>query len=141
MSQFSQCLQDVMGGTRGWQKKLAMEAGVNAANVSRWRKGQSLPDREVLARLVGKLTREEGARLAVAWVRDQLPVNARELVTVTERDPSSRVTVEPDQWPEDLGVSNRRMFVNFARIATRYPDVMDIVEVVHQAAARLTAGK
>lgn len=141
MIHFSQRLQEVIDSMNGKQKALAEKAGVSATNVSRWLKANSLPDREVLGRLVATLPERDGALLAAAWAQDQLPEIARNLVVTMPRDPSAKVKEEPDDWPKELNQASRRKFVNFARIARDYPDVMKIVDVLHDAAMRLPPRK
>lgn len=50
--------------------------------------------------------------------------------------------VPPDEWPPELNQASRRKFIDFARLAMSYEDVMKIVDVLHTAAMRAaSAGK
>ena len=40
----------------------------------------------------------------------------------------------PDEWPSELNQASRRKFIDFSRLASMHPDVMEIVNVLHTAA-------
>jgi transcriptional regulator with XRE-family HTH domain len=137
MIRFSQSLQNVLAST-GWpQKELARRAGVSATNVSRWLGCKGLPDRQALGKVIEVLPEELAPPLIAAWVYDALPPNADRLVGIVSKNPSSKVEeVPPDEWPSELNRTTRRKFIDFSRLATRHPDVMEIVNVLHAAAMR-----
>ena len=140
MVKFRESLSDLFSRT-GWsQVELARRCGVNAANLSRWCQGKTLPDRNALAKLVEAVPEEDGGRLVVAWIEDSLPPVAEELVTVSLRHRSLRVQEsEVDDWPRGISDKTRQKFIDFSKLAMRHPDVMDIVDVLHTAAKRLNA--
>ncbi len=140
MIRFSQRLQDVLAST-GWpQNELARRAGVHAANVSRWVRGKELPARLALGKVIEILPENLATPLVVAWVYDSLPPNADRLVGVISKDPPCKVEeTPPDDWPTELNRATRRKFVDFSRLASRTPDVMEIVDVLHAAAMRAAA--
>lgn len=140
MIRFSQRLQDVLAST-GWpQNELARRAGVHAANVSRWVRGKELPARLALGKVIEVLPEDLAPPLIAAWVYDALPPNADRLVAIITKDPSSKVEeTPPDEWPAELNRATRRKFVDFSRLASRNPDVMEIVDVLHGAAMRAAA--
>jgi transcriptional regulator with XRE-family HTH domain len=142
MIRFSQSLEDVLAST-GWpQNEFAKKAGVSATNVGRWLSGSSLPSRDVLGRLIEALPENLVPQLVAAWVFDTLPPNADRLVGIIPRNPSAKVEeVSPDEWPSELNRATRRKFIDFSRLATRHPDVMEIVDVLHAAAMRAAGGK
>lgn len=137
MIRFSQRLQDVLAST-GWpQNELARRAGVHAANVSRWLRGKELPTRLALGKVIEILPEDLAPPLVAAWVYDALPPNADRLVDIVSKSPSSKVEkAPPDEWPAELNRTTRRKFIDFSRLATKHPDVMEIVNVLHTAAMR-----
>ena len=142
MIRFSQSLQDVLAST-GWpQNELARRAEVSATNVSRWLSSKSLPDRQALARVIEILPDDLAPPLVAAWVYDALPPNAERLVGIVAKIPSSKLAESPpDEWPSELNAASRRKFIDFARLASRHLDVMEIVNVLHAAAMRATSAE
>ncbi|MEO5716000.1 MAG: helix-turn-helix transcriptional regulator [Luteolibacter sp.] len=142
MIRFSQRLQDVLAST-GWpQKELARRAAVSATNVSRWLGGKALPDRPALGRVIDVLPENLVPPLIAAWVYDSLPPNAERMVGIVAKNPSSKVReTPPDEWPDGLNRASRRKFIDFARVAMDYDDVMKIVDVLHGAAMRMSGKK
>lgn len=142
MIRFSQSLQDVLAST-GWpQNELARQAGVHPTNVSRWLRGKELPTRLALGKVIEILPEKLAPPLVAAWVYDSLPPNADRLVGIIPKDPSSKVEeTPPDDWPSELNRATRRKFVDFSRLASKHPDVMEIVDVLHTAAMRAAAKK
>ncbi len=141
MIRFSQRLQNVLASS-GWsQKELAQRAGVSATNVSRWLGCKALPDRNALGKVVGIIPENEAAWLIAAWVYDALPDHADRWVTVSPKTPSSVVRETPDEWPKGMNVATRRKFIDFARVAMDYEDVLKIVDVLHTAAMRIRMKK
>ncbi len=137
MIRFSQRLQDVLAST-GWpQNELARRAEVSATNVSRWLGSKSLPDRQALGRVIDVLPEDLVPPLVAAWVYDALPPNAERMVGIVSKSPTSQVEeAPPDDWPSELNRTTRRKFVDFSRLASKHPDVMEIVNVLHGAAMR-----
>lgn len=137
MIRFSQRLQDVLAST-GWpQNELARRAGVSATNVSRWLGCKGLPDRLALGKVIEVLPEELAPPLIAAWVYDALPPNADRLVGIVSKKPSSKLEeAPPDDWPSELNLASRRKFIDFSRLASKHPDVMEIVDVLHAAAMR-----
>ena len=137
MIRFGQRLHDVLESTGWTQKELAGQAGVHAANVSRWLRGKELPTRLALGKVIGVLPEELAPPLIAAWVYDSLPPNAERMVSIVTKNPSSKVKESPpDEWPDGMNRASRKKFIDFARIAMNHKDVMDIVNVLHAAAMR-----
>lgn len=142
MIRFSQRLQEVLASARWTQKEFARQAAVSATNVSRWIAARSLPDREVLGRIIEIVPENLAPDLVAAWVSDSLPANAEGMVKIVSKHPTSKVEKRADdEWPGDLNPATRRKFVDFSRLAMRHPDVMEIVNVLHAAATRMSAGR
>lgn len=142
MIRFSQRLHEVLESMRWTQKELARQTGVSATNVSRWMAARSLPDRQVLGRMIEILPDPLAPDLVAAWVLDSLPPNADRMVGIVSKHPSSKVNETPaDDWPPELNRATRRKFIDFSRLATTHPDVMEIVNVLHAAAMRAGGGK
>jgi transcriptional regulator with XRE-family HTH domain len=137
MIRFSQRLQDVLAST-GWpQNELARQAGVHPTNVSRWLRGKELPTRLALGKVIEILPEDLAPPLVAAWVYDALPPNAERMVGIVSKNPSSKVAEPPpDEWPSELNRATRRKFIDFSRLASKHPDVMEIVNVLHAAAMR-----
>lgn len=136
MIRFSQYLMHVLASTGWTQKEFANRVGVSATNVSRWLGRKALPDRIALGKVVDALPAELAPDLISAWIYDVLPANAGRLVDVAPVQPNFRVQDSPDQWPPGMDSAARRKFIDFSHLATRHPDVMDIVDVLHAAAMR-----
>jgi hypothetical protein len=81
--------------------------------------------------------------LIAAWVFDALPPNVERMVGIVSKKPTSKVAEPPpDEWPSELNSATRRKFIDFSRLASRNPNLMRIVDVLHAAAMRATsAGK
>jgi transcriptional regulator with XRE-family HTH domain len=142
MIRFSQALQDVLAATRWPQKELARRAGVSATNVSRWLGHKAIPDRQALGKVIGILPEDLAPALVTAWVYDALPPNAERTVEILAKNPSSRIQeTPPDDWPPGLNRTTRRKFIDFSHLASKHPDVMAIVDVLHAAAMRAAASK
>ena len=140
MIRFSQRLEEVLESMRWTQKELALQAGVSATNVSRWMAARSLPDRQVLGRMIEILPDHLAPDLVAAWVLDSLPPNADRMVGIVSKHLSSKVNETPaDDWPSELNRATRRKFIDFSRLAITNPDVMEIVNVLHTAAMRTAA--
>ena len=122
----------------GWpQNELARRAEVSATNVSRWLGSKSLPDRQALGRVIDVLPEDLVPPLVAAWVYDALPPNAERMVGIVSKNPSSKVAESPpEEWPAELNRATRRKFIDFSRLASKHPDVMKIVNVLHTAAMR-----
>jgi transcriptional regulator with XRE-family HTH domain len=142
MVRFGERLKEVLRRQRWKQVELAHQSGVSAGNVSRWCRGETLPDRTAFAKVIRVVPEEDAPLLVAAWIADTLPEEARPMVKVEPKKLSSRLAEGPDDnWPSELSGDARRKFMDFARIATDYPDVMTIVNVVHTAALRLRKRK
>ena len=118
------------------QLELARLAGVDAANVSRWLRGQSRPDREAIAKLTEVLPRQEAANLLCAWMRDLMPKYAQDLVEV--RTIPTAVSEEPTctGFPEGISAELRKRLIFFAKLAVQNPDIRKILDVCYKAAKR-----
>jgi transcriptional regulator with XRE-family HTH domain len=138
MVRFGERLKEVLRRQRWKQIELARQSGVSAGNVSRWCRGEALPDRTAFGKVLGVVPEEDAPLLVAAWIADTLPEKARSLVKVEPKSLSSRLADKTDDgWPSELSGDARRKFVDFAKIATDYSDVMTIVNVLHTAAKRL----
>ena len=142
MIRFSQCLEDVLSST-GWpQIELARRAKVSATNVSRWLSNKGLPDRQALGRVIEVLPEDLAPALVAAWIYDALPLNAERMVGVVSKKPSSKVEeTAADDWPSELNSATRKKFLDFSRLASKHPDVMEIVNVLHAAAMRAASAE
>lgn len=137
MIRFSQGLQDVLAAVKWNQKQLAETAGVSATNVSRWLGGRALPDRQTLGKMIDVLPEDVAPQLVAAWLYDSLPANADQLVKIVPRDASSMISAPTaEEWPGGLSRATRKKFIDFSRLATENPDVMEIVNLLHTAAMR-----
>lgn len=115
---------------------------VSATNVSRWLGSKSLPDPQALGRVIDVLPEDLASPLIAAWVYDALPPNAERMVGIVSKNPSSKVAEpRPDEWPSELNRATRRKFIDFSRLASKHPDVMEIVNVLHTAAMRAAAAE
>ena len=62
------------------------------------------------------------------------------MVGIVSKNPTSKVTESPpDEWPSELNRATRRKFIDFSLLASRHPDVMEIVNVLPNAAMRAAA--
>lgn len=117
---------------------LAKRCSVNPGNVSRWVNGSALPDGKAMGKLIASVSEAQAAQLLTAWISDFLPPGAEKYVTVKPRDPATIIEEDPaDAWPADLSKASRLKFIDFSRLAMRYPDIMTVVDVLHSAANRL----
>lgn len=142
MVRFGERLKEVLRRQRWKQVELAHQSGVSPGNVSRWCRGETLPDRAAFAKVLRVVSEEDAPLLVTAWIADTLPEEARHMVKIEPKKMSSRLAeTTNDGWPSELSGDVRRKFIDFAKIATDYPDVMTIVNVVHTAALRLRKRK
>ncbi|MBC7979234.1 MAG: helix-turn-helix transcriptional regulator [Armatimonadetes bacterium] len=140
MIRFSQCLQEILT-SEGWTRvRFAKDVRVSPANVSRWVNYKTLPDREVLGRIIAAVPEDRAPGLITAWIGDSLPKNADRMVGIVPKVPTAKVK-EPtaDEWPSQINRATRRKFIDFSKIAAEHPDVMEIVDVLHAAAMRAAA--
>ncbi len=136
MSWSAEWMRDWLDAEGRSQLDLARLAGVDAANVSRWLRGQSKPDREAVAKLTEVLPRQEAAALVCAWLRDQMPRYAHELVEVRAL-PTSASDEEPiNGFPEGLSAELRKRLIFFGKLAIENPDIRKILDVCYKAAKR-----
>lgn len=118
------------------QLELARLAGVDAANVSRWLRGQSKPDREAISKLTNILPRNEAAELICAWLRDQMPRHAQQLVEVNPITNSVHEHNAPQDFPAGISDELRKRLVFFGKLAVQNHDIRKIVDVCYEAAKR-----
>jgi transcriptional regulator with XRE-family HTH domain len=118
------------------QMDLARLAGVDAANVSRWLRGQSKPDRQAVAKLAEVLPRQEAAELVCAWLRDQMPKFASQLVEVHAVSSSPGEEPAHHEFPEGISQELRKRLIFFGKLAVQNPDIRNILNVCYDAAKR-----
>jgi transcriptional regulator with XRE-family HTH domain len=84
---------------RGAQIAFARQSGVEHYNIGRYLSGQSRPNIEVLEQICQALNEEERADLIVAYLQDEIPPSAKDLVRIINLvNPSpetARVAEEP----------------------------------------------
>lgn len=83
---FASALQRVIqarDATRGAQSAYAEIAGLEQATFSRYLTGRSRPNVNWLERIIHPLTDAERAEVVVAYLRDDVPESARDLVRIT----------------------------------------------------------
>jgi transcriptional regulator with XRE-family HTH domain len=129
-------MRDWLDAENRTQLDLARLAGVDAANVSRWLRGQSKPDREVVARLTEILPRPEAAELVCAWLRDQMPKFAGQLVEVRAVPGYSSEEPPSTDFPEGISAELRKHLIFFGKLAVQNPDIRNILDVCYDAAKR-----
>ena len=115
---------------------LARLAGVDAANVSRWLRGQSKPDREALAKLSEVLPRGEAADLVCAWLRDQMPRYAQQLVEVHAITQTAGEDIPRKDFPEGISNELRKRLIFFGKLAVQNSELRKIIDVCYEAARR-----
>lgn len=118
------------------QVDLARLAGVDAANVSRWLRGQSKPDREAVSRLAEILPQPEAAQLVCAWLRDQMPKYAQQLVEVRAIPAAPGEEANPQEFPEGISGELRKRLIFFGKLAVQNPEIRKILDVCYKAATR-----
>jgi len=120
------------------QLELARLANVDAANVSRWLRGQSKPDREAVAKLTEMLPQREAAELVCAWLRDQMPKYAEQLVEVRSIPSSAREEPPNHEFPQGISTELRKRLIFFGKLAVQNPEIRKILDVCYKAAKRGT---
>jgi transcriptional regulator with XRE-family HTH domain len=136
MSWSAEWMRDWLDAEERSQLELARLAGVDAANVSRWLRGHSKPDREAVARLTEALPPREAADFICAWLRDQMPKYAQQLVEVRPVDPAAGGELSPNQFPAGISGELRKRLVFFGKLALQNPDIRKILDVCYNAARR-----
>lgn len=136
MSWCAEWMRDWLDAGGHSQLELARLAGVDAANVSRWLRGQSKPDREAVAKLTEILPKQEAAELVCAWLRDQMPKYAQDLVEVRPLAPAAIDDVPANGFPEGISGELRKRLIFFAKLAIQNPDIRKILDVCYKAAKR-----
>lgn len=129
-------MRDWLDAEERSQMDLARLAGVDAANVSRWLRGQSKPDRQAVARLAEILPRQEAAELVCAWLRDQMPKFASQLVEVHAVSTTLGEQAPNHEFPEGISQELRKRLIFFGKLAVQNPDIRNILNVCYDAAKR-----
>lgn len=129
-------MRDWLDAENRTQIDLARLAGVDAANVSRWLRGQSNPDRKAVAKLVEILPRHEAAELVCAWLRDQMPKFASQLVEVHTVPTALGEEPANHEFPEGISQELRKRLIFFGKLAIQNPDIRNILNVCYDAAKR-----
>jgi transcriptional regulator with XRE-family HTH domain len=129
-------MRDWLDAKGGSQTDLARLAGVDAANVSRWLRGQSKPDREAVSKLLEILPQREASELVCAWLRDQMPKYAQQLVEVRALPLSVSEETPVNDFPEGFSVELRKRLIYFGKLAVQNPDIRKILDVCYKAAKR-----
>lgn len=136
MSWCAEWMRDWLDAEGHSQLDLARLAGVDAANVSRWLRGRSKPDREAVAKLTEILPRSEAAELVCAWLRDQMPKYASQLVEVHAIATSPSEEPPAHDLPEGISAELRKRLIFFGKLSVQNPDIRKILDVCYEAAKR-----
>lgn len=136
MSWSAEWMRDWLDAEGRSQLELARLAGVDAANVSRWLRGHSKPDREAVAKLTEILPRQEAADLVCAWLRDQMPKYAQQLVEVRSIPASLNEEPAAVDFPAGFSAELRKRLLFFGKLAVQNPDIRKILDVCYKAAKR-----
>jgi len=118
------------------QLDLARLANVDAANVSRWLRGQSKPDREAVAKLAEMLPQHDAAELVCAWLRDQMPKYAEQFIEVRAILSSTREEPPNHEFPHGISTELRKRLIFFGKLAVQNPEIRKILDVCYKAAKR-----
>lgn len=118
------------------QLDLARLAGVDAANVSRWLRGHSRPDREAVAKLAEVLPQAEATQLVCAWLRDQMPKYAQQLVEVRAVTATVGSESALHDFPQGISAELRKRLIFFGKLAVQNPEIRKILDVCYRAAKR-----
>jgi transcriptional regulator with XRE-family HTH domain len=100
MSHFSTALQakiEANFSTRGGQTALAKQAGIEPASLSRYLNDVSRPDVEALEKICVVMDPAERVDVVIAYLRDEIPPSAQQLIRIVSLIESSRVAEEPPQ--------------------------------------------
>lgn len=136
MSWSAEWMRDWLDAAGSSQLELARLAGVDAANVSRWIRGQSKPDRQAIAKLAETLPQHEAAELVCAWLRDQMPKYAQQLVEVRPIPTSAQEEPPAVDFPAGTSAELRKRLIFFGKLAVQNPDIRKILDVCYKAAKR-----
>ncbi|MDP3851156.1 MAG: helix-turn-helix transcriptional regulator [Luteolibacter sp.] len=136
MSWCAEWMRDWLNAAGRSQLELARLAGVDAGNVSRWIRGHSKPDRDAIAKLTEILPQAEAAALVCAWLRDQMPRYADQLVKVETRATAVGEEFAPADFPEGISQELRKRLIFFSKLAVQNPDIRKILDVCYEAAKR-----
>lgn len=129
-------MRDWLNSAGRSQLELARLAGVDAGNVSRWIRGQSKPDRDAIAKLTEILPQAEAAALVCAWLRDQMPRYADQLVRIEAQAGSVGEERAPIDFPAGISQELRKRLIFFSKLAVQNPDIRRILDVCYEAAKR-----
>lgn len=95
-----QKLQEARFDGAGGQTLFAKQLGLNQASLSRYLADQSRPDVKILEQICGALEPDEIAKLVIAYLEDDIPPTAKDLVRVVNLISNTRVAETPDPLPE-----------------------------------------
>lgn len=120
MSEFAHRLRDgIEADYGGSQARFAESAGISQAAVSRLVREEVSPSPETIQALANSLPAALGASLCASWLRDVIPSNLRNLITVrTAKDPDfvSLSHLQPDEWAR-LDAKSRDALSYLAQLA------------------------
>jgi transcriptional regulator with XRE-family HTH domain len=136
MSWCAEWMRDWLDAAGRSQLELARLADVDAANVSRWLRGHSKPDRDAIAKLAEALPRRDASELVCAWLRDQMPRYAQQLVEVQAITNSVQEEPSPHDFPSGISAELKKRLIFFGKLAVQNPDIRKILDVCYDAATR-----
>lgn len=116
---FASALQRVVqarDATRGAQSAFAELAGLEQATFSRYLSGVSRPNVDWLEKIIQPLSDSERAEVVVAYLRDDVPECARDLVRITSLlDEPLRAAEEPSDIIASLPKKKKEVIYGLAR--------------------------
>lgn len=111
------------------QMELASLGEVAPANVSRWLSGQHRPDRNAIEKILSKLPIEEATDLIIAWLKDQIPESATNLIDIVPVAPNSKSPkLQFDAFPKGMSSKLKKHLILIGNLAMKDPKIFRIVE-------------
>jgi transcriptional regulator with XRE-family HTH domain len=129
VSYFSAALDSLMREHNLTQAELSRNASVHQGQLSRYLSDEARPDRDGLARLCN-VFKSDGPRLAVAFLRDELPEALADKVELREKRPSKAAKPATTDAFASASPALRKFLEDAARVCERRPEVLRALESV-----------
>lgn len=129
MSYFSATLDGLIHHYGLTQKALAESATVSQVMISKYINAEARPEVAVLERICNVFD-ADGAKLLVAFLRDEVPEAYERLVSIEPRERSARLKEDGPSILDRLTPKARKAIEAVARECERRPEMVAVIESV-----------
>lgn len=129
MSYFSAAFTQVMESRGLKQAHVARAAGLDQGQLSRYLNADSRPDVTALAKLLSALDEDARPLVLIGYLRDDIPAEYRNLVTITAGGESNNIQESPEPSAFDrLPSKPRKLLCEIADEFERSPELVTALQ-------------